>query len=370
MAARLRHYVSEHQDNWDQFVQPLTYAYNSQVHASTGVTPFSLTLSRQPPFPIVDRPSTAAPTLDDNITPSSRTMRVRLLKRPATMFDKADSRSARARAAYKRYADRSATHVPIFEKDDFVLIRRPPTEAKTTQERDENIAQSKLRYRMTGPYRVVSATPETVTIDLDGQHITVSNDRCMHDHRQHDSTRQEDADDITDTNPDLPAPDSLDPTNTNDDVIMEDIQPAPQTPRVNEEEVPPPLAVDRRVNDLPINDSAETVLREEPDPIVENAEAPTPAMIVNHRRNRDNTLTYQVRYSDDSFRIAVPPSQLSADLIDDYERRVLQLTDQPNTMRRRGRPRSVIPPISQPRHASSQPPAFLDRYRTGSSQGR
>lgn len=28
----LRHYVNEHQNTWDQFVQSLTYAYNTQVH--------------------------------------------------------------------------------------------------------------------------------------------------------------------------------------------------------------------------------------------------------------------------------------------------------------------------------------------------
>ena len=41
----LRHFVAEHQRNWHEFIEPLTYAYNSQVHRSLGVRPFELVLS-------------------------------------------------------------------------------------------------------------------------------------------------------------------------------------------------------------------------------------------------------------------------------------------------------------------------------------
>ena len=55
LIARLRHYVAEHQWNWDAFVQPLTYAYRTQVHRSTICTPMELVCSRRPngplPFP-------------------------------------------------------------------------------------------------------------------------------------------------------------------------------------------------------------------------------------------------------------------------------------------------------------------------------
>ena len=66
LVSRLRHYVADHQRNWDEFVQPLTYAYNIQVHKSTGTSPFSLVLSRQPSsLPAVDSTSTAFPTDTD-----------------------------------------------------------------------------------------------------------------------------------------------------------------------------------------------------------------------------------------------------------------------------------------------------------------
>ena len=44
----LRNYVNEHQDDWDEYVTALTYAYNTSVHRSTGTTPFDLVLSHPP----------------------------------------------------------------------------------------------------------------------------------------------------------------------------------------------------------------------------------------------------------------------------------------------------------------------------------
>lgn len=45
---RLRYYVAEHQQDWDIYVQSLTYAYSSQGHRSTNLPSFSLVLSQQP----------------------------------------------------------------------------------------------------------------------------------------------------------------------------------------------------------------------------------------------------------------------------------------------------------------------------------
>ncbi|MBR7801843.1 transposase, partial [Undibacterium sp. FT137W] len=35
----LRHYVEEHQEDWDELLAVLTLAYNSRVHRTTGVAP-------------------------------------------------------------------------------------------------------------------------------------------------------------------------------------------------------------------------------------------------------------------------------------------------------------------------------------------
>lgn len=48
MTARLRHYVAENLNKWDIFNGPLTFAYNTQVQQSVGVTS-SLMLEHQPP---------------------------------------------------------------------------------------------------------------------------------------------------------------------------------------------------------------------------------------------------------------------------------------------------------------------------------
>eukprot|EP00171_Calliarthron_tuberculosum_P001455 IDg1455t1 len=42
----LRRYVAEHPQHWDMFTDALTYAYNTQVHTSTGLAPFELVLNR------------------------------------------------------------------------------------------------------------------------------------------------------------------------------------------------------------------------------------------------------------------------------------------------------------------------------------
>lgn len=52
IAARLRHYVGEHQDDWDRYVQPLTYWYKNQPNCTTGTTPFNLANTRAPPSPV------------------------------------------------------------------------------------------------------------------------------------------------------------------------------------------------------------------------------------------------------------------------------------------------------------------------------
>eukprot|EP00171_Calliarthron_tuberculosum_P004180 IDg4180t1 len=48
MASALRHYVADHQEDWDLYSYLVTYAYNAHAHISTDTAPFSLVLSRIP----------------------------------------------------------------------------------------------------------------------------------------------------------------------------------------------------------------------------------------------------------------------------------------------------------------------------------
>jgi transposase InsO family protein len=47
----LRGYVSQYQNNWDEFPSAITFGYNCRIHSSLGLAPFELVLSRPPPTP-------------------------------------------------------------------------------------------------------------------------------------------------------------------------------------------------------------------------------------------------------------------------------------------------------------------------------
>ena len=49
--AGLRHFCSEHGQDWDEFSSAITFAYNNKVHRATGLTPLQLVLTR-PPCPL------------------------------------------------------------------------------------------------------------------------------------------------------------------------------------------------------------------------------------------------------------------------------------------------------------------------------
>lgn len=104
MAARLRHYVYENQDDWGRYVQLLTCWYNNQPHCTTGTTPFKLSITRAPTTPIVEDISTSAPPDMDFIASGYQTSSS-VLKRLIVMFDKANNSFRPAQAAYKGYFD-------------------------------------------------------------------------------------------------------------------------------------------------------------------------------------------------------------------------------------------------------------------------
>lgn len=54
LLSALRKFCSDHPTNWDLYLDVVTYAYNTQVHESTGKIPFQLVLSRLPPSLFVE----------------------------------------------------------------------------------------------------------------------------------------------------------------------------------------------------------------------------------------------------------------------------------------------------------------------------
>lgn len=65
----LRLYVPDDQQNWDTYVQPLTYGYNCQPHWSTNIPRNSLAPTWQPLGPVTIANSTALPP--NTITPTT-----------------------------------------------------------------------------------------------------------------------------------------------------------------------------------------------------------------------------------------------------------------------------------------------------------
>jgi hypothetical protein len=48
MEEMIRHYINYQQNNWDELMTGLEHAYNSSVHATTGVAPFMMTFGQIP----------------------------------------------------------------------------------------------------------------------------------------------------------------------------------------------------------------------------------------------------------------------------------------------------------------------------------
>lgn len=92
IAIRLRHYVTEHRQNWDLSIELLTYGYKRQIHRSTVHNPFKVCLSRQPHNPIFLGPTRNTPSdIPVSITLSTNTTKLRCLKQLEGMLNDTDA---------------------------------------------------------------------------------------------------------------------------------------------------------------------------------------------------------------------------------------------------------------------------------------
>lgn len=130
--ARLWRYVSEPQDSWDVFVQPLTWAYSTQTHACTSLfslsLPFSKHLSEETSL---DFPSETASDLSGNV--SSLISRSRSLAGLAFMGENIESRPAETPMRYKYGYENRARKISVFKTDWFLHVDRVPLAMKTTK---------------------------------------------------------------------------------------------------------------------------------------------------------------------------------------------------------------------------------------------
>ena len=160
----LRHYVAEHPRDWDLFSDALTYAYNTQAHASTMLAPFELVLSRPPPAISIE----SRPTMD--AADDAYTYRERWKYWLTQLMSTASAELEKRQARYKRnFEARLRRPVQQISEGSFVFVRRdhtPKTESR-----------HKLAPVANGPLEVVGADEHTVVVKIDENVERVSQDR-------------------------------------------------------------------------------------------------------------------------------------------------------------------------------------------------
>lgn len=169
--ASLRDYVSESQKDWDEWLEPLTYAYNCQVHRSTGMTPFNLVLSRHPPPLVVEE------DLIDH-EPSRRPQERRrqlaetkekFLLRLHDAIKKANLTLSQTQRRYKRDYDRRVRRrLANLRVGDYVYREIPEHPAGVNP---------KLASPVDGPFEILDIQWPTIIISKDGRPIRVNASR-------------------------------------------------------------------------------------------------------------------------------------------------------------------------------------------------
>jgi len=174
LATRLHIFTNENHKKWDRLIEPLTYAYNCQVHRTTNETPFSLVLTRPPPD-IVVKDDDSFPTTDD-LSPEDA--RLKVMERSKALVAQAAKRTSDQQAKYKHYHDRKVRSVLQLAPGDEVFLDFPPSSGQSPAERLAAEPLGKLRKKTQAAYKVTQVMDGTARIvDSDGIEDVVSLDR-------------------------------------------------------------------------------------------------------------------------------------------------------------------------------------------------
>ena len=103
--------MEEQQHDWDDYVQPLTFAYNTQVHRSTETTPFDLVLTRPPSglIPTGTVPQGAGTHREDPRTPVQ--YKLATLRKLRDALDRARTKLTASQKRYKDDFDKQSASV-------------------------------------------------------------------------------------------------------------------------------------------------------------------------------------------------------------------------------------------------------------------
>ena len=166
--AGLRRFASEDQKHWDVFSNAVTFAYNTQVHSSTGCSPFELVLSR-PPGPLAMQAIASSTVAGEQ----PQQVRQRFIERISRLVAKARESLSASQARYKRNFDSRVNPAAPLVPGQAVYLRR---ERKAE---DKLLPSHKLKPKVYGPFEVIRTNSHTVTIDRDGLLDKVSKDRVV-----------------------------------------------------------------------------------------------------------------------------------------------------------------------------------------------
>jgi len=174
LATRLRIFTDSNNKDWDRLIQPFTYAYNTQVHRTTGETPFSHVLTRPPPN-VVAPPADTMPT-SEPLTPEEAKLKV--MERTKALVTQAAKTTEERQKKYKAYHDKRLRSQLILEPGDEVFLNTPPTLGQTPAERMADGTKGKLRKKTLAAFKVLEAYESTAKIvGADGIEDIVSLDR-------------------------------------------------------------------------------------------------------------------------------------------------------------------------------------------------
>jgi hypothetical protein len=130
----LRAYVNARQNNWDDYLIPFEFAYNDSVSATTGYTPFQLTMGSHPRMPMGVLEETNVPAVDD------------IIARMSNNISDARDQLVRARAVQAYYHGQTL-RPPTFQLNDLVLL--------STAHLDLKLPSRKLTPLFIGPFRIL-----------------------------------------------------------------------------------------------------------------------------------------------------------------------------------------------------------------------